>query len=323
MKLKTLATCLLFAGMVVSAMAEDATAFPEKPIQLVVPYPPGGVNDAVARIVGQQMSDDMGQSVVIVNRPGGGTVIGTETVARARPDGYTLLMINPSSAINVSTYKKLPYDIRKDFKTISLIASYPTLIVASTFIPAKTLSSFIALARKEPGKLNYASGGYGGLTHLAGELFKKMAGVDIVHVPYKGSASTIPPLLSGDAAIAFGDFTTYLPLVKAGKLRALAVAGKERFPDAPDIPTTSEAGLPGYQADVWLGLAVPAGTPDAVVDKLNIEVRKALTNKTVIQRLSRQGVEPVSDSPDEFAALLRDTVSQWAEAVKFAGIKPQ
>ena len=319
-----LARAALLAGACLAGAPLGAQVTPPAgAIRLVVPYPPGGVNDAVARIVAQRLTTDLGAPVIVDNKPGGGTIIGTQFVVAARPDGQTLLMINPSSAINVSTQKSLPYDLVRDLVPVSTVATYPTLLVASPALPAKNLAELIALAKAQPGKLNYASGGYGGSTHLAGELFKKATGTDFVHVPYKGSASTIQALVSGDAAIAFGDFAAYGPQVEAGKLRAIAFASSERFPAAPNVPTMAEAGLPGFTIDVWLGLAVPAGTPDATVRRLNAAIREALADPAVRDALAKQGVRPAGDSPEAFRALVQAEVDKWAAVVRDAGIKAE
>ena len=314
--------CLWLAGVTL-AMAQDASLAAGGPIRLVVPYPPGGVNDIVARIVATDVAARLGTPVIVENKPGGGTIIGTQFVVAAPPDGHTWLMINPSSAINVSTQKSLPYDLLRDLVPVTTVATYPTVLVASPSLRVTTLAELLARAKAQPGKLNYASGGYGGSTHLAGELFKKATGTDFVHVPYKGSASTIQALVTGDAAIAFGDFATYLPQVEAGKLRAIAVASKERFPAAPDVPTMAEAGLPGFEIDVWLGIAVPKGTPDAVVRAINTAVRAALANPSVRDQLAKQAVRPAGSTPEQFRATVAAEVQQWAKVVRESGIQPE
>ncbi len=232
-------------------------------------------------------------------------------------------MLNPTGAINVSTQKVVPYDIVRDVVPISLVATYPTLLVANPSVPAKNLRELIALAKSQPGKLNFASGGYGGSTHLAGALFNKVAGVDIVHIPFKGSASTIQALVSGDVAISFGDFATYLPLVEAGKLRAIAVASNQRFPAAPGIPTMREAGLAGFEIDVWLGIAAPAATPPSTVKRLDEAIRKALADPAVMENLSKQGVIPGSSTPEAFRLLVNSEVDRWSAVVRDAKIEPQ
>jgi tripartite-type tricarboxylate transporter receptor subunit TctC len=314
---------LLGVAAPVAASAQAPADYPNHPVRIVVPYPPGGVNDAVARVVAQKLQENTGKTFIVDNKAGGGTVIATQYVANAAADGYTLLVMNPTSTINVSSYKSLPYDIVKDFKPISLLVSYPTLIVVGAAQKAHTLQELIAEAKAQPGKVVYASGGTGGFTHLAAELFKKLTDTDMYHVPYKGSASTVPPLLTGEVAVTFGDFLTYLPLMREGQLRGLAVAGSRRFPATPDIPTTTEAGVPGYDADVWLGLAAPMGTPDPIVDRLNREIRKVLGASDVAERLRNQGVEPIADTPQEFAQLIKTDVQKWAQVVKFAGITPE
>jgi len=294
-----------------------------QPVRFVVPYAPGGVNDVVARVLAPELSSRLGRPVVIDNRPGGGTVIGTQLAAKAAPDGHTLLLINPTTAINVSTFKSLPYDVLQDFSPIGTAAFYPNLFVVPAGSAAQNLREFIAIAKAQPGKLNYASGGNGGFTHLAGELFKTMTGTDLVHVPYKGSASTITPLLSGDVAMTIGDPPTYLPLLRAGKLRALAVTSERRYSVVPDVPTMKEAGLPGYQADTWLAIVTPARTPAAIVERLSAALRESLGVAELKERLLAQGLEPAPGSPQELGALLKAEIEKWAKAVSTAGIKPE
>jgi tripartite-type tricarboxylate transporter receptor subunit TctC len=317
------AVMLGFTIRTASAQGPSAVSFAGEPIHLVVPYPPGGVNDIVARILATDVATRLGTPVIVDNKPGGGTIIGTQFVVNTKPDGHTWLMINPSGAINVSTQKSLPYDFARDLIPVSTVATYPTLLVASNALPAKSLQELIALAKAQPGKLNFASGGYGGSTHLAGELFKKMTGTDFVHVPFKGSASTIQALVSGEVAISFGDFATYLPLIQAGKLRAIAVASKERFPAAPDVPTMAEAGLPGFVIDVWLGIAVPKRTPERVVSAVNAAIRASLAESSVRDALTRQGVRPAGSTPDAFRATVDAEIAQWAAVVHDAGITPE
>jgi tripartite-type tricarboxylate transporter receptor subunit TctC len=310
-------------GAIAQPAAADSAALATGPIRIVVPYPPGGVNDTVARVVAAKLAVDLGTPVIVDNKPGGGTIIGTQFVVAAKPDGHTLLMINPTTAINVSTQKVLPYDVNRDLVPVAIVATYPTLLVANPDVPAKTLAELIALAKARPGKLNFASGGYGGSTHLAGQLFNKIAGVDITHIPFKGSASTIQALVSGEVAISFGDFATYLPLVEAGKLRAIAVASSRRFPAAPNVPTMQEAGLPGFEVDVWLGIAAPGGTPPATVRRLDEALRAALGDPAVRDSLTRQGVLPGSSSPEAFRSLVKAEVDKWATVVREAGIEAQ
>lgn len=323
--IKVLAAVLGLLGLLMGSPSRAQSPemhYPNGPVRLVVPYPPGGVNDAVARVVATKLAEVLGKPVVVDNKPGGGTIIGTQFVVGAQPDGLTLLMINPTSAINVSTQKALPYDVLRDLAPISLIATYPTMMVASPTLPVHNLKEFIALAKAQPGKFNFASGGYGGSTHLAGELFKRAAGIDIVHVPYKGSASTIQALISGDAAIAFGDPPAYLPLARSGKLLALGVASAHRFPGAPDIPTMAEAGLPGFEIDTWLGIAAPAATLPAVLGVLNRSLATVTADPAVRESLAQQGVQPAHDSSGEFRAILEREVRKWADVVRAADIHP-
>jgi tripartite-type tricarboxylate transporter receptor subunit TctC len=294
-----------------------------QPVRFVVPYAPGGVNDVVARVLAPEISNRLGRPVVIDNRPGGGTVIGTQVATKAAPDGNTILLINPTTAINVSTFKSLPYDVLQDLAPIGTAASYPNLFVVPADSPAKDLREFIAMAKAQPGKLNYASGGNGGFTHLAGELFKTMTGTDLVHVPYKGSASTITPLLSNDVAMTIGDPPTYLPLLRTGKLRALAVTSERRYSVVPNVPTMKEAGLPGYQADTWLAIVAPARTPAPAIERLNAALRESLGVAAVKERLLAQGLEPFPGTPQELGTLLKTEIEKWAKTVSYAGITPE
>lgn len=316
---------LFFAASAATAQtgSAESAGLGAGPIRLVVPYPAGGVNDAVARAIATKLAADLATPVIVDNKPGGGTMIGTQFVVSSKPDGHTLLMINPTSAINVSTQKAVPYDIVRDIVPIAVVATYPTLLVAWPGVPATNLRELIALAKSKPGKLNFASGGYGGSTHLAGALFNKIAGVDIVHIPFKGSASTIQALVSGDVAISFGDFATYLPLVESGRLRAIAVASSQRFPAAPNVPTMQEAGLPGFEIDVWLGIAAPAGTPAPVVRRLDDAILAAMADPAVRESLIKQGVVPASSTPESFRALVKSEVDKWASVVRESGIEPQ
>jgi tripartite-type tricarboxylate transporter receptor subunit TctC len=311
---------LIAATLPVSATGDGLV---DGPLRVIVPYAPGGVNDVVARIVADGLQDTFHQTVVVDNRPGGGTVIGTQAALQAPPDGRTVLLINPTTAINVSTFKQLPYDVRRDLAPLALIASYPNLLVVGASSPYRTVQELVRAAKASPGKLNYASGGNGGFTHLASELFKIRTDTDITHVPYKGSASTIPALISGDVAMAIGDPPAYLPQIRAGQLRALAVASESRYFAAPDVPTMSEAGVSGYVAEVWIGLAVRAGTPAATIQKLNAAVNELLANERIRERLRSQGLVPHAAGVGAFDTQFAAEIVQWAKVVQTAGIQPE
>jgi tripartite-type tricarboxylate transporter receptor subunit TctC len=305
-------------------VALDAAAqpYPAKSIRFIVPFPPGGSADILARAIGQKAGEGLGQSVVVENRPGAGTAIGAEALAKSAPDGYAIMIGTVSShAINPALNPKLPFDPVKDFTPVSLVASIPFAMIVHPSVPAKTVQEFVALARAKPGTLNYSSAGSGTSNHLAGELLKSMAGIDIVHVPYKGSAPALNDLISGQVALMFDLVLTAAPHVKSGAVRGLAVTGAKRSSALPDLPTVAESGIPGYEVSAWFGIFAPAGVPQPVVQRLNAEFVKALREPDLRQRLASQGAEPLTSTPDEFAAYLRAEIDKWAKVVKAAGMK--
>ena len=318
-------TSMRFASILLAGAALIASSMPASaqtaPIRLVVPYPPGGSSDLSARIVAQKMSDVLGRQVLVDNRPGGGTVIGSEIVANSVPDGTTMLQINPSHVIAQSAMKNLSFNLTRDFAPVSLIASTPLLLVVNPSVPAQNAKELVALAKSRPGQVNYASGGVGGITHLIGEMFKRRAGIDLVHVPYKGTASTVQAVIGGDVTMSFNDLPTYLPLVRAGKLRALAVTSGARAPDAPEIPTMAEAGFPGIVGDVWFGILVPRGTPAEVIARLNAAIVAAVANPEANERLRKAGVGAMSSTPEGFAAMLAAETEKWSQLVKEVGLQ--
>jgi tripartite-type tricarboxylate transporter receptor subunit TctC len=312
--IKVLATAipLLFAA------AQAQAAWPERPITLVVPYTPGGVTDALARVVAAALSERLKEPVVVDNRAGGGANIGAALVARANPDGYTLLMGSAAThAINVSLYKKLSYDPIKDFAPISLVAEVPNVLVVNPSVPVHNVKELIAYAKANPGRLNFGSSGAGGTIHLSGELFKSMAGVQMTHVPYKGSAPAVNDLLGGQTQVMFD--SSVVPYVKAGKLRALAVTSAKRSSALPDVPTIAEAGLPGYEATAWFGILAPAGTPEPVIAKLNTEISAVLRDPAVTRWMVGQGFEAAGGTPADFATHIRKETAKWARVVKESG----
>ncbi len=309
---------LLFAG---AAFSQGTADFPNRPMRFVVGYPPGGATDIIARIVGQKVSDSTGQSVLIDNRPGAGGILGTDAVAKATPDGYSYVLVTTSHGINPSLHKRLPYDSQKDFAPITQIATLQLVLVVNPSTPVKNLKELIALAKAQPGKLNFASSGSGQSLHLAGELFKSMAGIDIAHIPYKGSAPARADLLGGQVQMMFESAIGVLPFVRSGKLRAIAVSGARRSEAAPDIPTMSEAGLPGFEASGWVGVLAPAKTPRPIVDKLNAEFVKAVQLADVKQQFANSGAEPVGNSPKEFSAFINEQLVKWAKVMKESGTK--
>jgi tripartite-type tricarboxylate transporter receptor subunit TctC len=310
-----------FCGLLFAALAAQAQPFPSKAVRLVVPFPAGGSTDIITRTLGQELSEMWGQPVVIENRPGGSTIIGTDIVAKAAPDGYTLLVTPAAFTIVPSLIDKLPYDPAKDFAPITLINTTPLVAVVNLSVPAKSIRELIALARARPGALNFGSSGSGGSNHLAGELFNVMAGVRIVHIPYKGNAPALTDLVGGHVDLLFNGLTSALPLIKAGKLRPLAVTSLTRSGALPDIPTLDELGLKGFQAVAWNGLSAPVRTPKNVIGRINADVLKVIRSPQLLERLKAEGSDPVGDSPEQFAAFLREETAKWNKVIKFADIK--
>ena len=288
-------------------------------MKVIVPYPPGGPTDIVARVVFQQVSDSTGQQFVIDNRPGAGGNIGAEAASRAPADGYTLLVATTAHAINMSMFRNLNYDVVRSFEPVSLLTQGPLVLVANPSFPASSIAELIALAKARPNTLSYASSGNGQSTHLSGELFNSMAGIKLSHVPYKGSAPALTDVIAGQVPLMFDTMLSAMPFVAAGKLKALAVTSPQRAPTAPDVPTIAESGLPGYETFAWNGIVVPAGTPKAVVGRLNDELRKALQASQVKERFAQQGFAASWTEPEAFGAFLRAEVAKWAKTVKAAG----
>ena len=310
------AGAMLLAVVATSAFAQ---AYPAKPAKVVVPYPPGGPTDIVARVVSQKLSEQMGQQFVVENRPGAGGNIGAEAVAKSPADGYTLLVATTAHAINPSLFKGLGYNLTKDFAPVSQLTSGPLVIVANPSVPAKSVQELIALAKAKPGTLNYASSGNGQSTHLSAELFATMAGIKMNHIPYKGSAPALTDVMGGQASLMFDTMLSAMPQVKNGKLRAIAVTSASRSPAAPEVPTVAESGLPGYEAIAWNGLLVPAGTPADVVAKLNAELKKALDAPDVKDRFSAQGFGAAWNTREAFAKFIQSELDKWAKVVKVSG----
>jgi tripartite-type tricarboxylate transporter receptor subunit TctC len=300
----------------------SAQSYPTKPIRLVVPFPPGGAVDIVARVVGQALSEAWGQQVVVDNRPGAGAIIGTDLVAKAAPDGYTLLMASVGMlTINPSLYTKLPYDPIKDFNPVILVGGTPCILVVHPALPPNSVKEFIAYAKSKPGQLNVASAGSGNITHLVAEVFRTQTGIEWVHVPYKGSAPALTDLLGGQVQLMFDVMLSALPHVKAGRLKALAVTSIKRFPQLPDLVTLDESGLPGFNVSSWWGVAAPAGTPKEIIAKLNGEVNKSLGTPKVKERLLSLGAEPIGGTPEQFSKHIQEEIVKWAKAVRSSGAK--
>jgi tripartite-type tricarboxylate transporter receptor subunit TctC len=311
-------------GALAISAAAHAQVYPSKPIRMIVAYPPGGGTDIVGRMVAQKLSEALGQNVVVENRGGASGNIGTEIAARAAPDGYTVLMGNVApNAINVSLFRNLPFDPVADFAPVSLIASTPNLLVVHPATPARTVKEVIALARARPGTLNFASAGVGSSSHLAGELFRVLAGADIVHVPYKGAGPAMVDVLSGQVQLYFATMPAAMPHVKSAKLVPIAVTSARRSRAMPDAPTIAESGVTGYEASTWYGLLAPARTPGAAVARLHEGVLKILGDAALRERLADQGFEPVGDSPEEFAAYIKSEIAKWGKVIRDARIQAE
>lgn len=326
MSLMSIRAAIGVAGTVFGLIGASAWAnnYPERPVRLVVPFATGGGSDILARLIGQRLSQNWGQQVVVDNRVGAGGNIGMELAAKAAPDGYTLLLgYIGTIAFNPSLYATVPYDPVKDFAPVTQLVSQPALLLIHPSLPAKSVKELIALARAKPGELNYASAGTGTPPHLNAELFKSMARVSITHVPYKGGigGQILTDLLSGRVQVYFVNMLAGIPHVRSGKLRPLAVTALQRSPVLPDIPTLSEAGVPGYEAVAWYGIFVPAGTSKEVIGRLNSEIGKILAAPDIRDRLASEGAEPVGSTPEQFAAFIAGEISKWAKIIKEAGIR--
>jgi tripartite-type tricarboxylate transporter receptor subunit TctC len=314
---------VLMACVLMLAVSGAGAVYPERPVRVVVPYAAGGSTDTVARLVGARLTERVGQQFVVDNRTGGGTIIGTEIVARSAPDGYTLLMATPPLAVNPSLYGKVPYDLDRDFVAVTNIAGSSNLLVVHPTVPATTTRALIAVLKASPGKYNYGSSGVGGAGHLAMALFESMAGVDAVHVPYKGGAPAVTDLVAGRISLMMANLTTAQPHIRSGRLRGLGVGTKSRSPLFPDLPTIAESGVPGYEANNWNGVVAPRGTPRAVVERLHREIVAVLKETIIIERMAGSALEPIGDTPDEFSRYLRAEADKWGKLVKSAGIKAE
>lgn len=316
---RVVAAVVLVAGTLGMAVAQP---YPNKTIRLVTPYAPGGGTDIIARLLAQKLTENVGQSVVVENRTGGGGIVGTEVAARAAPDGYTILMGTTGPlALNPSLYPKLPYDVQRDFVPIMLIATAPHLLAVHPSVPARTVKELIAVAKANPGMLTFSSGGNGGSSHLSGEMFNMLAGVKMMHVPYRGTGPAAIAVVTGEVGLSFVDVLTTLPHVKSGRLQGLAVSGAKRSVVAPHLPTIMEAGLKGYESGVWYGVLAPARTPLEVIGRLNSELSKVIRDGGVSARLAAEGSEVVGGSPEQFSTYMKAELERWAKVVKAANVR--
>lgn len=319
--MKKLIATALFATCSLAATAQDAGSYPSAPVRIIVPFQAGGLTDILARAIAQHATQRLGQQFVVENKAGASGNIGAEYVAKSKPDGYTILMGSiGTNAVNVHLFQRMPYDTLKDFSPIGLVASGTLMLVANPSVPVTDMKTLLEYARANPGKLSYASGGAGASQHLAGELLKNMTKVNILHVPYKGVAQGVTDVVAGQVDMTF-DLATVAPHIRAGKLRPIAVANGKRSSAFPDVPTIAEAGVPGYEASAWYGLFAPAGTPPAVIAKLNAEMVDALNDPELRKRLQTLGAEPAGSSPEELAKMVRSEYEKWGRVVREAGIR--
>jgi len=314
----------VFAALAITlALSGSASAqnWPNKPIRWVVPYTPGGYTDLMSRLVGQKVADALGVSVVFENRPGANAIIGTDVVAKAAPDGYTFGTVIAAHAVNATLNPKLPYDTLKDFTYVSLMSSAPLIIIANKNVPANTIPELVALAKSKPGSLSFASSGVGAAAHLTMEMFKSRMGIDMVHVPYKGTAGALQDTVAGNIQVMFDIVGPLMPQVTAGNVKALGLSAKEQIPAAPGVKTIIEQGVPDFVSGTWAGIIAPAGTPKEIVDRVAAEAKKALADPAMIAKLADQGIVAVGSSPDEYRAFVSDEIAKWAKVIKDANIK--
>ena len=316
-----LRTILAALAAILATTGALAQTYPSRSVKIIVPFAAGGPADVYARVLAEKLSHTMGQPFVVEDMPGGGSIVGTAAVQNSAADGYTLLMMSNTHTVNESLIKKKPFELMRDFVPVAPVNYSDLVLVVHPSVPAKTLKEFIALAKSKPGVLNYASSGPGTPYHMAGELFKAMAGVNIVHIPYKGSSGARTDILGGQVQMMFDAITTMAPNVRAGKLKALGTSGKARSSVLPEVPTISEAGVPGYEAVIWLGFMAPKGTPEAVVDRLNREITKAANAPEMKAAWAAQGAVPMSMTPDEFARFMRADIEKWAKVVQVSGAR--
>lgn len=320
-QLAALAALACCAAGTAWAQAGSARAWPEKPVQLLIPYPPGGSADLLARPLAQRLQERLGQSVVLDYKAGAGGTVASQALARSKPDGHTLIMVLAAHAINASLYPKLPYDTRKDFAPVSLVANLPMVVAGSSALKARTIPELVAAAKAAPGKLTFGSAGNGNTGHLAAELFSSMAGIQMTHVPYKGSAGVVNAMLAGEIDLTFDSISTSMPQIRAGRFKALAVTGAQRSELAPEVPTMQEAGVPGFVVNGWYALLAPAGTPAPVVERISREVAAVVALPDMKAQMAAGGYEPVASTPAELGAHIDAEIARWAKVVKDTGAR--
>ncbi len=311
---------LLLVCVAVASGVARAADYPTKPVKWVVPYPPAGTTDVLARIVAQWLTEHMGQSFVVENKPGAGNNMGVEYVVNAAPDGYTMLLVNPANGINATLYKNLSFNFIRDIAPVAGIVRTPNVMEVSTKLPVKTVAEFIAYCKANPGKINMASSGSGTSVHLSGELFKSMTGCDMLHVPYKGAGPALTDLMGGQVDVIFDNLPSSVGHIKGGKIRALGVTSQEREPSLPQLPTVAET-VPGYEATAWFGIGMPKGTPKDIIDKVNAEVNRALADPKMRERLAELGGKPIPGSPDDFGKAIAAETAKWEKVVNSSGAK--
>lgn len=318
---ETLYTAAAIAALACSASYAAEQRYPSKPIRFIIPTAPGGGSDVVVRLLGQKFTNAWGQQVVVDNRPGAGMTIGIDLLAKSTPDGHTLIIVNPSHAINATLMSKLPYDPVRDFTIITVVATQPYAVCVTQSLPVKTVKEFIALAKSKPRELNFASSGPGSASHLAGEMFQSMAGIEMTHIPYKGTGTVIPDLIAGRVPFMINPLLAMINHVQAGRLRLLAVTSAKRVASLPDAPTVSEAGVPGYEAISWYMIMVPAKTPQPIVDQLHAEIVKALKSPDMVEILAKAGAEPMGNTSREATEFLKVEIARWGKVIKQANVK--
>ena len=321
LKTKILLRACILLSSVLGAQAFSQAPYPSQPIRLIVSFAAGGPTDVFARLVASKLEKELGQPIIVENKPGGGSNIGSEFVAKAKPDGYTLLVGTVANATNMGIYKNLGYDTVRDFAPITQIMSSPSVLVVNNNIPIKTLDELVAYIKERPGKLNYASSGAGGMQHHAAEMLKLRAGIDMLHIPYKGAAPALTDVIGGTVNMGFKTASGVMPAIQSGKVRAIAVAGNSRLAQLPDIPTMAEAGMPGIEADSWNGLFAPAGTPPAIINRLAEATIKVLQTQEIKERFAAISATPVGSSPAEFSKYVRDEVQKWSKVAKEANVQ--